>query len=117
MSDSCLSGVVRSLRLWDVDNGSGHATNHDDAARYLPLHEVLRDCHRVQVGTVNIDSPELLYAVMGVGDGIVVLGEASRCNEVVDLAVLLQDLGKRLVDRRRARDVAEMCCDLGNSMF
>jgi hypothetical protein len=101
MSDSCLGGVVWSLWLWDVDNRSGHATDHDDASWCLPLHKVLRHCDRVQIGTVDVDSPKLLYAVMRVGDGIVVLGEASRCNEVVDLAVLLQNLGKGLVDRRR----------------
>ena len=98
MSDCSLSRIVGSLRLRHIDNGSGHATDHDDAARYLPLHEVLRDCHRVQVGTVNVDSPKLLYAVMGVGDGVVVLGEASRRDEVVDLTVRLEDLGEGLVD-------------------
>lgn len=83
----------------DVDNRSGHATNHYDTSWCLSLHKVLRHCHSVQVGTVNVHSPQLLYAIMRVGDGIVVLGEASRCNEVVDLAMLLQDLGKGLVDR------------------
>jgi hypothetical protein len=62
---------------------------------------MLRDSDRVQVGAVDIDSPKLLYAVMRVRDGVVVLGEASRCNKVIDLAVLLQNLSKGLIDRRR----------------
>jgi hypothetical protein len=39
---------------------------------------------------------------MRVGDGIVVLGETSRGDQVVDLAMLLQNLGEGLVDRSRA---------------
>jgi hypothetical protein len=53
---------------------------------------------------------------MRVGDSIVVLGEASRCNEVVHLAVLLQNLGEGLVDRCWTGDIAVMCCDLGDTM-
>ena len=116
MSDSCFGGVVWSLWLRNVDYGSRHAADHDNASRCLPLHEMLRDSDRVQVGTVDIDSPKLLYAVMRVRDGVVVLGEASRCNKVIDLAVLLQNLSKGLVDRRRTRDIAEMCCNLGDSV-
>jgi hypothetical protein len=112
MADSSLRCVVRSLRLRNIDNSTRHAANHDNAPGHLPLHEVLGHSYSIQVGTVNIDSPKLLYAVMRVGDGVVVLCEARRRDEVVDLAVRLEDLGEGLVDGCWARDVAEVCCDL-----
>jgi hypothetical protein len=49
-----------------------------------------------------------------VGDGVVVLGEASRCDQVVDLAVGSENLGQGLIDGCWARNVAEVRCDLGN---
>jgi len=52
---------------------------------------------------------------VGVGDGVVVLGEAGGGDEVVDSAVLLEDLFERLVDRGGAGDIAEVGGDLGES--
>lgn len=73
----------------NVDNGTRHASDHDNASRCLPLHEVLRNCDSIQVGAINVDTPELLHTVVRVGYRIVVLSEASGCDEVVDLAVSL----------------------------
>jgi len=115
MSHSCLGGVVGSLGLRDIDNGTRHAANHDNTSRNLSFHEVLGHRHSVQIGTVDIDTPKLLHAVMGVRNGIVVFGEAGRGDEVVHFAMLLQDLGEGLVDGGRTRNIAEMGCDFGDS--
>jgi len=98
MSDGSLCGVVWCLRLRHVDDGARHATDHYYAAGALALHEVLGDADREQVGAVHVNTPELLDAVVGVVDGVEVLGEASRCDEVVDLAVLADDIGNRSID-------------------
>ena len=116
MPYGCFGGVVWCLGLRHVDNGAGHATDEDNAARRVPLHQMLRDSNGVKVRAVNVDSPKLLNAIVGVRNGIVVLGEAGRCHQVVDFAMLLNDLGKRLVDRRRARNIAEMSSNFGNSV-
>jgi len=51
-----------------------------------------------EVCAVDVDAPELLHAFVGVGDGVVVLGEAGAGHEVVDLAVLFDDVGERGLD-------------------
>ena len=116
MAHGRFGGIVRCLWLRNVDNGARHAADEDNATRRVPLHQMLRNSHGVEVGPVHVDSPKLLDAVVGVRDGIVVLGESGRCHQVVDSAMLFQDVRKRLVDRRRARDIAEMGCDFGNSV-
>jgi hypothetical protein len=116
MADRSLRRVVWGLRLGNIDDSTRHATNHDNAPGRLPLHEVLGHSYSIQVGTVDVDPPEFLYAVMRVGDGVVVLGEASGRDEVVDLAVRLEDLGEGLVDGSWARDVAEVCRDFGDAV-
>lgn len=40
VSNTSLGSVVRSLGLRDVDNGTGHATDHDNASWGLSLHQV-----------------------------------------------------------------------------
>jgi hypothetical protein len=50
---------------------------------------VLGHRDRIQIGTVDVDAPKLLDPVMRVRDGVVVLGEASRGDQVIDLAMLL----------------------------
>ena len=104
--DSSLCCIVWGLRLGHVDDGTRHAANHDHAAWGLALHEVLGDSNCVQIGAVDIDAPELLNAVVRVRDCIVVLGESSRGDEIVHLAMSFEDFCERLVDRVRARDIA-----------
>jgi hypothetical protein len=115
MSYGGFGGVVRCLWLRHVDDGARHAADEDNAARRVPLHQMLRDSHGVEVGSINVDPPELLDAVVGVRDGIVVFGEPGRCHQVVDFSMLFDNLGERLADRRRTRDIAEMGCDFGHS--
>ena len=116
VTDTGLGGVVRSLRLGNVDDGAGHAANHDHAASGLALHEVAGDRGGKEVGAVNVDSPELTHTLDGVGDGVKVLGEAGRSDEVVNLAVLLDDVGDAGVDRGRVRDVGVMSSDLRDTL-
>lgn len=77
MSDRRLGRIVWCLRLRDVDDRSTHTSNHDHAAIDLALHEMLGDSDSEEVGTINIDAPELLDTVVGIGDGVKVLGKAS----------------------------------------
>lgn len=99
-----LKGNLR-LGLRDVDNGARHAANHDHAAVALALHEVAGDRGGKQVCAVDVDGPQLAHAVDGVVDGLEVLGEAGRGDEVVDLAVGGEDLGDATVDRVGVGDV------------
>ena len=60
---------------------------------------MLRDSHCEEVCAIDVHSPELLQSVVRVRDGIEVFGEAGRCHEVIDFAVLLEDLSNRVLDR------------------
>ena len=117
MSDGGLGRVVRSLWLWNVDNGTAHAANHDDAALGLASHQVLGDGARPDVGTVDIDTPELLHTVVRVGDGVKVFGETGRSDQVVNLAVLLDDIGENGVHRIGVGHVGIVSSDLGESVY
>lgn len=59
---------------------------------------MFRDGDGEQVCTVDVDAPELADAVDGVVDGLEVLGETGGCDEVVNLAMLLDDFGDGGVD-------------------
>lgn len=113
MSDSCLGGVIRCLGLRDVDDRTAHASDEDHAALALPLHEVPGNGGSEKICSVDVDAPELAHPVDGVVDGLEVLGEAGRGDEVVDLAVLGQDLGYAGVDRGWVRDVGVVGCYFG----
>lgn len=113
MPDGRFRGVVWSLGLGNVDDLSGHAADHDDAARCLTLHEVFCDTRCEKVCAVNINPPELLHSVIGVGDGIEVLGEPGGGDQVVDSAMLLDDLRKSLVYGVGVRYIGIVCGDSG----
>lgn len=101
-----LCGIVWCLWLRHVDNGAGHASNHDHAARNLTFHQVLGYTDREEVCPVHVHSPQLLHPVVGVRDSVEVLSETRGCNEVVDLAVGLNDFRDGCVDRVRIRYVS-----------
>ena len=103
------------LRLRHVDNGSGHAANHDHAARLLAAHEVTGNGGSEKIGSVDVDGPELAHAVDRVVDGLEVLGEARRGDEVVDLAVGLDDLGNAGLDGFGVGDIAVVSGDFGDA--
>lgn len=68
-----------------------------------------------QVGTIDVDSPELAHAVDGVVNGLEVLGEARGSDEGVDLAVLLNDLCDAGVDGFGVGNIGVVSGDLGNA--
>lgn len=109
---SSLGSVVRGLRLRHVHDCAGHGSDHDDASWRLALHQMPRDTSREQVRPVDIDTPEFLDSVIWIFYGVEVLGEAGRGNQVVDLTMLLHNLGNSGVDRVRVRNIGVMRCDL-----
>jgi hypothetical protein len=112
--DRGFGGVVGSLRLWDVDNGTAHGADHDNAAIGLALHQVLCDTNGEQPGAVDVDTPQLLHAVVWVVDSWVVLGEAGRGDKVVDLAVHRDDLVEGCGHRLGLGDIGVVCGDARN---
>lgn len=116
VSYSSLGGVVRSLRLRDIDNSTGHTTDHDNAARRLALHQVFRNASCKKVCPIHVDTPKLLDAVVRVRDGVKVFGETGRSDQVVNLAVLLDDIGEDIVHRIGIGHVGIVSSDSGESM-
>lgn len=102
------------LGLGHIDNSTTHGTDEDHAALGLALHEVAGDASGEEVGALDIDSKELTQAVDGVVNGLEVLGKAGGCNEVVDLAMSLQDLGDADPDTLRVADIGEVGSHLGD---
>lgn len=115
MSNSRLRSIVRCLRLWNVDNSSRHATNEDHASRRLSLHQVLRDGDSKQVCSIHVDTPQLSYSLNWVVDCLEVLCESCRCDQIVDLAMLRDDLGNGGFDGFLGRYIGVMGSDFGNS--
>ena len=99
MPNGSFGRVVGRLRLRHVDNGAGHGADHDHGAFGLALHEMSGYFAGEKVSTVNIDAPQLLHAVWWVCYRIKVLGEAGRCNEMINLAMGLDNVGHDLLDR------------------
>lgn len=69
-----------------------------------------------QIGAVNIDAPKLLHPVIGVGNCVEVLGETSGGNQVVNFAVILDDVLDGIIDGVWIGDIGVVSCDFGNSM-
>lgn len=103
------------LRLGHVDDRARHAADHDDAAGALTLHQMTSDRGSEKVGAVDIDGPELAHTLDGVVDGLKVLSETSRCDEVVDLAVGGENLGDAGVDGLGVGDVSVVGGNLGDA--
>ena len=72
---------------------------------------MLRHSRRKKVCPINIDTPELLHPLVGVGDGVVVFSEASRGDQAINLAVLRNDFTKSTVDRVWGGDVTVVGSD------
>lgn len=115
MPDRRFCCVVWCLWLWHIDDGTGHAPDHHNASRLIPLHQMLGHSSCEQISTVHVHAPEFLHPVVRVGYGIKVLGETCRSDQVIDLAMLLNDLRQGAADRRRTGDVAVVRCNLGGS--
>lgn len=74
---------------------------------------MLGDGDGEEVGTINIDAPELAHAIDRVVDGIEVLGKAGRSDEVVNLAMGINYLSDALFDGSGIRDVGIVGSDVG----
>lgn len=70
-----------------------------------------------EVGPVNVHAPELPQPIWWVCDSVEVLGETGRCDQVVDLPVVLDNFGDRGFDRLVVRDIAEMRGDFGDTII
>ena len=116
LPDSRFGRIIRRLGLGNVDHGTRHGADHHDTARRFAFHEVPGNADGEEVGAVHIDAPELLHAVVGVGDGVEVLGEAGGGDEVVDTAVGGDDFGDGGCDGVGVRDVAVVGGDFGASV-
>lgn len=98
MSHSGLRGIIWCLGLWNVHNAAAHAANAYDATGRVSAHEVLGGFHGKAVCSIDVHAPKLLHAIVWVANRIVVLCKAGRGDESVNLAVLLQHIGKSLLD-------------------
>lgn len=103
------------MRLGNVDDGTRHASNEDNASRALALHQVTSDRGSKEVGAVNVDGPKLANAVNGIFDGLKVLGETSRGDKVVDLAVGLDDFCDTGLDGVLIANIGVVSGDLGDA--
>lgn len=101
------------LGLRHVDDGAAHASDEDHAALCLALHKVAGDGGGEEVGAVDVHGEQLPHALDGVVCGVVVLGEARGRDQVVDLAVLLEDVCDAGADRVRVRHVGVVSRHLG----
>lgn len=101
------------MRLRDIDNGAAHAANKDHATLGLTLHQVTGDRGSKQVGAIHIDRKQLTHALNGVVGSLKVLAEAGAGHEVVNLAVLGEDLGDAVVDTVGVGDIGKVSSDSG----
>jgi hypothetical protein len=116
MSDSCFGSVIWSLWLWNVDNGTRHATDEHYASWSLSLHQVFCDRNCEEICTIHIDAPKLSDTINWVVDSLEVLGKPSGRDKVVNLAVLCNDICDSGIDRFWGGDISVMCSDLWDTV-
>lgn len=115
MTNGCLCGIVWRLRLRDIDHSAGHRANHDHASFCLSVHQMTGDAGCEEIGAVDVDAPKFLHTIVGIGDRVEVLGEPGRGDQVINLAVVCDNLFKRGVDRVWIRDIGVVSGDFGDS--
>lgn len=113
VAHSGLGCVVGSLGLGNIDDGTRHAADQDNAAGGLALDQMLGDTGGEEVGSVDVDAPKLPHPINGVGNSVEVLCETGRIDQVVDLAMLLDDFFEGCVHGVRIRNIAVVGSDLG----
>lgn len=105
VTDGSLGSVVWCLRLGNVDDGARHAANEDHGALSLTLHKVAGNSGCEEVSAINVDTPELLDAVVWVVDCVEVFGKASRSDQAVNLSVFGDDFLNDMRDGVRVGDI------------
>jgi len=84
--DSGFRDVVDDLRLWNVDDGSTHASDEDDTAwSLLPNHMPSR-LPRAEEGTIKVDSIQLSHLFRWVVQSWVIVHYSRRVDHDVDMA-------------------------------
>ena len=74
------------------------------------------DSRSEEICPIYIDAPKLLDAIERVGNGIEILSKASRGDQVVNLAVITDNLLDGRVDRVRIGDIGVMGGNLGSAV-
>lgn len=116
MPDRRLGRIIRCLWLRDVDDRAAHAADKHHRPLGLALHQVLGYGDGEEVGPVHVDAPQLLHPLVWVRYGVVVLSEARGGHEVVDLAMVRDNLADGLVDGGGLGNVGVVGGDFGNSV-
>lgn len=116
MTNGRLSCVVRCLRLRHIDHSTRHRPNHDHAACGFTLDQVSSDSGSEEVCPIHVDSPKLLDTIERVGNGIEILGKASRGDQVVNLAMITYNFFNGRVDGVRIGDVGVVGGNLGSAV-
>lgn len=111
MTDSRLRCVIWRLWLRHIYHSSRHGPNHHHTASRFAFHQVTSDRDRKEVCAINIDSPELPHTLDGVLDRIKILREPGRSYQMVDLAVLFDDLLNCSIDRILICHIGIVRCD------
>ena len=57
MTNSGLGGIVGRLGLGNVDYGTRHAADQDNASRHVALNEMAGNPRRKQIRSIDIDAP------------------------------------------------------------
>jgi hypothetical protein len=115
VADSCLCSVVWCLWLWYINNGARHTSNEHNASWCISRHQVLCDSNCEKICAIDIDAPELADPVDRVIDGLEVLCESCRCDQVVNLAMLFDNLSNSCLNRFLRRYVGIMSGDSWNT--
>jgi hypothetical protein len=108
MSYGSFGSVVRCLRLRDVDDCPGHAPNEHHAPLCIPLHQMSSHSNGKIISSVDIDAPKLVHSVRRIVDGVVILGEASRGDQMINLSVISEDFFEGIVDGLDIRDIGKV---------
>ena len=70
-------------------------------------------CAGPEVSAIDVDAPELVQTVGWIIHGVKILSETSRGDEVIDFAVICQNLGQAGIDRFGVGNIREMGSDFG----
>ncbi len=99
MPYSSLGCIVWRLWLRDVHNGAGHGSNHDHGALYLTFKEMSSYLTSEEVCTIHIDAPQLPHPLWWILNGIKILRKAGGCDQVIDLAMVFDNIANHRLDR------------------
>ena len=115
LTHGCFRCVVRCLRLRHIDDRSRHGPDHHDTAFGLAIDKMASHGCGPQISAVDIYAPKPPHAVWGIRNGVKVFSEPCGSDQVVDLAMLLDNLFDCGIDRVGVRHVRIMRRDFRNT--